>query len=383
MNMRKAIIAISVILLSTASLAAWSHGEYYSARELDKLISPIALYPDPLLAQVLPASTYPDQLYDASRFTSHGKNRSRIGDQDWDVSVKAVSHYPAVLNYMVKHPDWTIAIGQAYVNQPSDVFSSIQRLRHKARSYGFLSTNRYQTVNVQSGRIRVVPMQSTYIFVPQYNPQVVFVTRRTSINSISISFGVGLLIGVWLDRDCDWQSNRVYYHGWSGPGWISHSKPFVRVGDNHYVNTKFALGPISIGRSVTNRDIKVYRKSVIRNTGSFILPKNTSRLTPNYGRPHAVQPKLAPARRTSGKKGPSVGRTQKQKPSGQFGNRNTPRRSTPAVKKSGRGQKSPTPANIGKTVGRGQSRSNQQGGQGGGNSHDVGKNQHKGGQGKH
>ncbi|HEY3298905.1 MAG TPA: DUF3300 domain-containing protein, partial [Armatimonadota bacterium] len=107
----------------------YGNDEYYTARELDEMLAPIALYPDPLLAQIFPAATYPDDLEDAAYVTDYRVDDYLIDSQDWDVSVKSVAHYPSVLRMMVEKPDWTVAIGQAYAYQPTAVMDSVQRLR--------------------------------------------------------------------------------------------------------------------------------------------------------------------------------------------------------------------------------------------------------------
>src|SRR5208282_3219255 len=114
--------------------------ENFSPDQLDNLLSPIALYPDPLLAQLFVAATFPDEVEEAARFVrANGQNG--IDDQDWDVSVKAVAHYPTVIGMMSDKIDWTTSLGQAYVNQSTDVATSVQRLRHQAKNVGNLQTN--------------------------------------------------------------------------------------------------------------------------------------------------------------------------------------------------------------------------------------------------
>src|ERR1700726_2187633 len=111
--------------------------ENFSPEQLHNLLSPIALYPDPLLAQVFVAATFPDQVEEAARYVrSYGQNG--IDDQNWDVSVRAVAHYPTVIEMMSDKIDWTTSLGQAYVNQSTDVASSVQHLRHLARHAGNL-----------------------------------------------------------------------------------------------------------------------------------------------------------------------------------------------------------------------------------------------------
>lgn len=246
----------------------------FTSGELDVLLGPIALYPDPLIAQILPAATFPDQLDSADYLIRQTGGTRDIDLQDWDVSVKAVAYYPSVLHVMVDKPDWTISVGQAYSEQSTDVMRSIQRLRAKSRSLGYLSSNNQQRVYIESGYIRIVPVQSRYIYVPQYDPQVVYVHRRNSSSSNAIGFGLGLVIGSWLNRDLDWQHNQVYYHGWNGGGWIGNSKSHVSTDNNHYVSNDYRNRPITVDRSVKTRDLGNYRTSIRKNVGTFKLPES-------------------------------------------------------------------------------------------------------------
>ena len=147
-----------------------------STEQIDNLLAPIALYPDPLLAQVFPASTFVDQVDQAARWLrSNNNNPAKIDSQTWDVSVKSVGHYPQVVYMMSDKLDWTTALGQAYVNQSTDVLTSVQRLRARAKSAGYLVSTPQQVVIVEKEVIKVVPAQPQVIYVPTYNPQVVYV----------------------------------------------------------------------------------------------------------------------------------------------------------------------------------------------------------------
>src|ERR1700690_1018596 len=129
--MRKTLFVPFVLLLACA-LPAWCQDDangYFSPEQLDNLLAPVALYPDPLLAQVLVAATFPDQIDEAARFVRADSDPNDIDGQSWDVSVKAVAHYATVLFTMADDLDWTTSLGQAYVNQSDDVMASIQRLR--------------------------------------------------------------------------------------------------------------------------------------------------------------------------------------------------------------------------------------------------------------
>lgn len=292
---RMLFITFLVIVMASFCITAQSQEVLtYSDTELDEILAPIALYPDPLIAQILPAATFPDQLSDAVSLVALKGGTDIIDEQDWDVSVKAIAHYPTVLNMMVDKPEWTTSVGQAYVDEPDHVMISIQRLRRKARMYGYLSTNKYQSVYVDSGYIRIVPVQTQYIYVPEYDPQVVYVKKRSSTSSWNwISFGLGLLIGSWLDRDVDWGHHRVYYHGWTGGGWIGRSRPHVHTNNNYYVNDKYKDRPVEVDHNVKGRDISGYRKKVQSSAGHY--SKTNYPRTPRTG----GTTKTGPNRRTT------------------------------------------------------------------------------------
>ena len=279
-------LAISPILsivgeVSTLAAAtrAQSVPQNFSDAELDELLGPIALYPDPLLAQVLPAATFVDQIDEAERVLKGRTDNGLIDKQSWDVSVKSIAHYPAVLTMMNQKRDWAITLGQAYVNQSTDVVKSVQRLRAEARAVGSLITTQQQQVIVDGQAIRIVPAQPQVIYVPQYNPEVVYVKQETSgvstgtaVAAAAISFGAGLAIGAWLNRDWDWHGGGIYYHGWTGGGWIGVNRSFVNVNRNIYVNNSFRN--VNVNRTVVNRNVNNYRtnlnrRATTRNNRSF------------------------------------------------------------------------------------------------------------------
>lgn len=267
------LIAIT-LLTSTFVRAEYSvtvapQGQKFSAAELDELFAPIALYPDPLLAQVVPAATFVEQLQDAQRVLNGSTDENLIAKQTWDVSVKSVAHYPQVLQMLAEKPDWTAAVGQAYVNQSTDVGKSIQRLRAQAKSAGSLVTTSQQEVISEGQVIKIVPAQPQLIYVPQYNPEVVYVNSGPStgemIASAAISFGAGLAIGAWLNNDWDWRGHGIYYHGWVGGGWIGRNRTFINVDvhRNVYINNRYTH--INVNRNIVHRDISTYRVNLNRN----------------------------------------------------------------------------------------------------------------------
>jgi hypothetical protein len=239
----------------------------FSESELDELLAPIALYPDPLLAQMIPAATFTDQIDAAARLLGGKVENDLIDQQDWDVSVKAVAHYPEILEEMTQNPDWTTALGQAYVNQPKDVRDSIQRLRGQANDAGTLVTTPQQEVITEGEYIEIKPAQPQVIYVPQYDPEVVYVEQDSGVSTgtavaiAALTFGAGLAIGAWLNRDYDWDDD-IYYHGWTGGGWVGYNRAYVDVDRSIYVNNSYRN--INVHRNVVNRDIRNYRADVDR-----------------------------------------------------------------------------------------------------------------------
>ena len=228
----------------------------FTPDQLDNLLAPIALYPDPLLAQVLLAATFPDQIDEASRFLRGGGNPDDIDNQDWDVSVKAVAHYPTVLYMMDNRLDWTTSVGQAYVNQSADVDTSIQRLRGMAHDAGTLESGPQMQVVNQDGYWDIWPVEPQLLYVPIYDPAIVFIGRR-GFRGPYITFGFGFPIGAWLCYDFNWGGPGIYYFGWGGPlirPWAVRSRPFVHI-NSIYVNDRFRT--VAVNRAVIGRRVNV------------------------------------------------------------------------------------------------------------------------------
>ena len=229
--------------------------EPYAQEQLDNLLAPIALYPDPLLAQVLAAATFPDEIQDAAPWVRL-HNPDSIDYQPWDVSVKAVAHYPTVLSMLNDRLDWTTALGQAYVNQSTDIMMSVQRLRNMAHSQGNLVTTPQQQVVVDRGYIQIVPAQPRVIFVPAYDPGVIYVRRvyRPGFGFDGFfNFGTGFVIGSWLNYDMDWGTHRVVYNSWDERGgWRERSRPYVHI-TNVYVNNRYEN--VNLNRNVVHRHV--------------------------------------------------------------------------------------------------------------------------------
>ncbi len=173
-----------------------------SGAQLDQLLGPIALYPDPLIAQILPAATFPTSIVLADRYVSGGGDPNQIDQQPWDPSVQALARYPNVLQWMDQNLDWTSELGQAFLYQQQDVMDSIQRLRQSAYNLGNLQSTPQQQGLHDGGYHELIPVDAQVIYVPVYQPAQVY--YQTAYGGPFISFGFGCATGPWLNFDFDW-----------------------------------------------------------------------------------------------------------------------------------------------------------------------------------
>jgi hypothetical protein len=194
----------------------------FSPEQLDKLVSRIALYPDPLLAQVLTASTFPDQIPDAARWADEhhyltGEELSKAINDDqlpWDPSVLALLPFPSVVETMASDMNWTNDLGNAVLAQRPDVMDAVQRMRQKARDFGYLRSNG-QIVVSGGPYIAIEPVDPGFIVVPTYDPFIVFAAPRPGFFvGGAIGFGFGIRIGAWF-RPWGWGATRI--------GWGEHA----------------------------------------------------------------------------------------------------------------------------------------------------------------
>jgi hypothetical protein len=148
--------------------------------QLQQLVAPIALYPDSLVAQILAASTFPEQVVEADRWVqAHSDLKGdalaqAVDQQNWDPSVKALTAFPSVLGNMDKNLSWTSSLGDAYYNQQQDVMNAVQFMRGKAEQAGNLKTTPQQTVETQDSTIVIQPADPQVVYVPAYNPWLVY-----------------------------------------------------------------------------------------------------------------------------------------------------------------------------------------------------------------
>lgn len=212
-------------------------GAPLSAEDLQQLAAPIALYPDALVAQILGAATFPDQIDAAAGWLQQNPNLTgnnlmkAVDQQPWDPSVKALTQFPSVLDNLAKNLSWTSALGEAYHTQAADVMAAVQILRAKAQAAGNLKSGSQITVVQESPQTIVIqPANPQIVYVPTYNPTVVYgypyVTPGYSAAAVAttavVAFGVGIAVGAMMSGgygwgysswNCNWHSTTVVYHG--------------------------------------------------------------------------------------------------------------------------------------------------------------------------
>ena len=234
--------------------------------DLESLLAPIALYPDPLLAELLVAATYPLEVVQAQRWLETNPDLTTLNSKDWDASVMRLTTVPTVIKMMNDHLDWTTQLGDAFLAKPVEVMDSIQALRKRAKDAGFLKDTPEQKVSIQTVAtnqasetdvakavpavmkkevISIVPAKADTVYVPQYNPESVYQaplaapvssvaatpnyyptyypapSSTTSSTSDSLlTFGAGALVGglltwgimEWADNDDDWDDHYHVHH---------------------------------------------------------------------------------------------------------------------------------------------------------------------------
>ncbi len=213
--------------------------EIETPEQLQRLVAPIALYPDSLVASILAASSYPSQIAEANDWLAPRANfspeqiASEADRQSWDPSVKALLPFPPVLQNLASNLSWTSELGDAYYNQPSDVMNAIQAMRRQAKKAGTLKSNDQIRVTDKHGYITIDPAapDSNVVYVPAYNPwdaygdpidpwpgwvDVPGVWWNGPGLSFGVGFGVGPFLGFgwgWNRWGMDWYGRGLYFGG--------------------------------------------------------------------------------------------------------------------------------------------------------------------------
>jgi hypothetical protein len=229
-----------------------------SPQQLDQLVGRIALYPDGLLAQVLTASTYFNEIPDAANWANqhaflHGDQLAAAIQQDqlpFDQAVIALVPFPQVLGMMAQDMGWTQALGNAVLAQRGDIMDAVQRQRQLAYNYRYLANNQYErVVYAGPGDIEILPVNPGFYYVPFYNPYVVF---RPGFVGAAIRFGPGITIGAAF---APWGWGHVGF-GWGAHAILIDNHPFVRTWANRgaYVHPYAVPRPVYHGGQVEHHD---------------------------------------------------------------------------------------------------------------------------------
>jgi hypothetical protein len=228
----------------------------YPQAELERIVSPIALYPDPLLAQVLAASTFPQDVPPAAQWADRhhyltGPTLASAIQEDqlpWDPSVQALLPFPSVLGMMASAMPWTEELGNAFLAQQQNVMNAVQAQRQRAAQFGYLQSNA-QVVVTPGPYIEIRPVTPAYVVVPYYDPRVVYVAPQPGFHvSVAIRFGYGVSLGVafqpwgWGYTHVDWGAHAVI---------INHD-PWRRTWVNRavYVHPYAIRRPVVVGHAV-------------------------------------------------------------------------------------------------------------------------------------
>ncbi|HKQ50582.1 MAG TPA: DUF3300 domain-containing protein [Phycisphaerae bacterium] len=247
-----------------------------SPQELDDLLGPVALYPDPLLAQVLAAATYPMDIVQAARFLNSSSDLSQLEQMGLDPSVQALARFPDLLKRMDEELEWTNAIGAAFLNQQQDVMDAVQRLRAQAMASGALQDTPQQEVYVEEEFVGILPADPQIIYVPQYVPEVVYGWVEPPIGGYysSISFGFGCHTGSWLHLGFNWGSRCLAYRPWHFGHHGYHRGGFGRAyyrhgewGRNWHRRSGSALPRFRGGGHRGGRDFSALRSGFGRRSG--------------------------------------------------------------------------------------------------------------------
>ena len=181
-----------------------------TAEQLEQLLGPIALYPDALIALILPASTAPADVVLAARFLADNGDAASVSSRSWDESVKSLAHFPTVVQWMDHNLAWTKQVGEAFRDQPAEVMKAIQRLRARARDAGTLSNSTQQQLLLDGDVISIIPSQPNAIYVPYYDPAVVYYRSVNYYPRPYFSYSSAFAVGSWLTFECDWHHRTIW-----------------------------------------------------------------------------------------------------------------------------------------------------------------------------
>jgi len=256
------VLAAGSTLMQMGPARAADAAPMIPADQLDSLVAPIALYPDPLLAQTLAASTYPLEIIQVQQFLTKnsGLKDKALADavqkEPWDPSIQSLAATPEVVKRLADDIQWTTDLGNAFLAQEADVMAAVQRMRKSAMDKNVLKTTEQQVVQtkvIESKTVVVIePASPQVIYVPTYSPVVVwgppvypyppiYYPPPPPPGSVALAFGVGLAMGAWWGGGGGWG----YNCGWGGNNvTINNNNTFVR-------NTNVRTGNTNVGSGNT------------------------------------------------------------------------------------------------------------------------------------
>ncbi len=224
-------VMVFMLVLPPGMFGQPADQQAFNQEELEQILAPVALYPDALLAQVLMASTYPLEVVQADRWAKQKANlkgealTTALEGEGWDPSVKSLVNFPEVLTMMSEKIDWTQKLGDAFLAQQKDVMDTVQILRQKAEEAGNLKTTEQQKVIVQQDTIIIESASPTVVYVPTYNPIIVYgvwpypayppyyyYPPGYRAGSALFTFGVGVAVGAawgYAWGGCNWRRGDV------------------------------------------------------------------------------------------------------------------------------------------------------------------------------
>ena len=242
---RRSFLSLSVFALaSSATRGAWAQAgiQPFKPEELDQILAPIALYPDPLLSQILMAAGYPLEIVEAARWQQANPALKgdaavqAVKDKEWDTSVKSLVAFPDVLKQLNEHLDWTQKLGDAMISQQDDVADSIQRLRSQAAKAGNLQSTPQQAVTTEGSgdniQYIIQPANPEVVYVPQYNPSWAYGPwPYPAYPPVYYPFGGVLATGfLW---GLGFAAAGAMFGGWN---WGGHGNSYANINVNKAVN---------------------------------------------------------------------------------------------------------------------------------------------------
>jgi Protein of unknown function (DUF3300) len=295
-------VTLSVLLIPFASGSLYAQPGGYAPLDptaLDQIVAPIALYPDSLVAQILTAATYPQQVSDAGNWLRQTagmppqQRADEANNMPWDPSVKALTAFPPVLDNLARNYNWTASLGNAYYNQPGDVMNAVQAARWQAQQAGYLRSTPQQRVYDNGGLITIVPVDPGLVYVPYYNPWRIYGGWVSPYAGFYVAPPpAGLVIGVGLGFAAVGISLGLFAHyGWGFNSWAPNWRGGVVVYNNNtYISRSATV--------VNHGNFGAYNRGVFEHAGPGV-PANfhpaVTRETASFARGPAGANRPAPA----------------------------------------------------------------------------------------